>query len=331
MKATFKTTSMLAALALAATAGFAATAAQAEKITIKFGHVGEPGSLFALSAEEFAKRANAKLGDKAIVQVFGASQLGKDKEMMQKLKLGQLTFSLPSSVMSSVSPEFGVFEMPYIIKDREHMKKVQAELGDMFEGAAKAKGYRIVAYWENGFRHITNNLRPINKPEDLKGVKLRTPKGEWRVKMFKLYGANPTPMAFSDVFTALQTNVIDGQENPYAQIWSAKFQEVQKYLSITEHVYTPAYVVASEENFAKLPEDVQKILTEVAQETQAFVYEPAANLETDLLTKLKDGGIAVNEADKAAFIEASKPVYDEFASSVDGGAELVKKVRDLAN
>ncbi len=113
---------MLAALALAATAGFAATAAQAEKITIKFGHVGEPGSLFALSAEEFAKRANAKLGDKAVVQVFGASQLGKDKEMMQKLKLGQLTFSLPSAVMSSVSPEFGVFEMPYIIKDREHMK-----------------------------------------------------------------------------------------------------------------------------------------------------------------------------------------------------------------
>ncbi len=149
--------------------------------------------------------------------------------------------------------------------------------------------------------------------------------------MFKLYGANPTPMAFSDVFTALQTNVIDGQENPYAQIWSAKFQEVQKYLSITEHVYTPAYVVASEENFAKLPEDVQKILTEVAQESQAFVFETAANLETDLLTKLKDGGIAVNEADKAAFIEASKPVYDEFASSVDGGAEFVKKVRDLAN
>lgn len=331
MKATFKTTSMLAALALGAAAGFAATAAQAEKITIKFGHVGEPGSLFAMSAEEFAKRANAKLGDKAEVQVFGASQLGKDKEMMQKLKLGQLTFSLPSSVMSSVSPEFGVFEMPYIIKDREHMKKVQAELGDMFQGAAKSKGYRIVAYWENGFRHITNNLRPINKPEDLQGVKLRTPKGEWRVKMFKLYGANPTPMAFSDVFTALQTNVIDGQENPYAQIWSAKFQEVQKYLSITGHVYTPAYVVASEENFAKLPEDVQKILTEVAQETQAYVYETAANLETDLLGKLKDGGITVNEADKDAFIEASKPVYDEFASSVDGGAELVKKVRDLAN
>ncbi len=330
MKATFKPTSMLAALALAATAGFAATAAQAEKITIKFGHVGEPGSLFAMSAEEFAKRANEKLGDKAEVQVFGASQLGKDKEMMQKLKLGQLTFSLPSSVMSSVSPEFGVFEMPYIIKDREHMKKVQAELGDMFQSAAKSKGYRIVAYWENGFRHITNNLRPINKPEDLQGVKLRTPKGEWRVKMFKLYGANPTPMAFSDVFTALQTNVIDGQENPYAQIWSAKFQEVQKYLSITGHVYTPAYVVASEENFSKLPEDVQKILTEVAQETQAYVYETAANLETDLLGKLKDGGITVNEADKDAFVEASKPVYDEFASSVDGGAELVKKVRDLA-
>ena len=130
--------------------------------------------------------------------------------------------------MSSVSDTFGVFEMPYIIKDRDHMKRVQASMGDTFQAAAKAKGYRILTYFENGFRHITNNTRPIDKPEDLAGIKLRTPKGSWRVKMFKLYGANPTPMAFSDVFTALKTGVIDGQENPYAQIWSAKFQEVQK-------------------------------------------------------------------------------------------------------
>jgi len=249
---------------------------------------------------------------------------------MQKLKLGQVTFSLPSSVMSSVDETFGVFEMPYIIKDREHRKRVQADLGDTFQRAANSKGYRILAYWENGFRHITNNLRPVNKPEDLQGVKLRTPKGAWRVKMFKLYSANPTPMAFSDVFTALKTKVIDGQENPYAQIYSAKFQEVQKYLSITGHVYTPAYVVVSDKAFAKLPEDIQKTLIEVAQDTQGFVYETAANLETDLLQKLKDGGITVNEADKDAFIAASKPIYDDFASSVDGGADLVSKVQALS-
>lgn len=319
-------------IVLAASLSIIASSAFADKIILKYGHVGKPGSLFEASVEEFAKRANAKLGDMAEVQVFGSSQLGKDKELLQKLKLGQITFSLPSSVMSSVADEFGVFEMPYIIKDRGHMKRVQGAIGEsVLQKAVNAKGYQILSYWENGFRNITNNTRPINTPEDLKGVKLRTPKGAWRVKMFKLYGANPTPMAFSEVFTALQTNVIDGQENPYAQIWSGKFQEVQKYLSITGHVYTPAYVLVSKKHFAELPADIQKILTETAQETQAYVYELAAKLETELLQNLKDGGIAVNTADKDAFIAASKPIYDEFSTSIDGGAELIKTVQDLAN
>jgi tripartite ATP-independent transporter DctP family solute receptor len=233
--------------------------------------------------------------------------------------------------MSSVTDEFGVFEMPYIIKDRDHMRRVQAEMMDTFQNAVKAKGYRIIGLFENGFRHITNNTRPINKPEDLQGIKLRTPKGEWRVKMFQGYGANPTPMAFSEVFTALQTGVIDGQENPYAQIASAKFQEVQKYLSITGHVYTPAYVLVSDEHFAKLPEDVQAALLKCGAETQDFVYQKAAELETELLQVIKDAGVAVNEADKDAFIAASKPIYDEFASTVAGGGELVEKVLGLGS
>ena len=308
-----------------------ATSASAEKLILKFGHVGNPGSLFEASVNEFVKNANARLGDRGEVQAFGSSQLGKDKELLQKLKLGQVTFALPSSVMSSVADEFGVFEMPYIIKSREHMKAVQAEIGEsVFNAAAEENGYKILSYFENGFRHITNNTRPVDVPEDLDGIKLRTPKGEWRVKMFKLYGANPTPMAFSEVFTALKTGVIDGQENPYAQIWSAKFQEVQKYLSITGHVYTPAYVLVSAKHFAKLPEDVQSDLMAAAAESQDAVYAMAAELETELLENLKAGGVEVNEADKDAFIAASKPIYDEFASSVDGGADLINTVQSLA-
>lgn len=319
-------------LSVAALLAAVASPASAEKMILKFGHVGKPGSLFEASVNEFAKRANEKLGDRAEVQTFGSSQLGKDKELLQKLKLGQITFSLPSSVMSSVADEFGVFEMPYIIQSRDHMKKVQESIGEsVLNKAAMGKGYRILTYFENGFRHITNNTRPVNTPEDLKGIKLRTPKGAWRVKMFKLYGANPTPMSFSEVFTALKTGVIDGQENPYAQIWSAKFQEVQKYLSITGHVYTPAYILVSDKHFSKLPEDIQADLMAVAADTQDYVYELAAQLETELLENLKAGGIEVNEADKAAFVAASTPIYDEFASSVDGGAELVKAVQDLAD
>ncbi len=316
--------------AIAAAAALAAGTASAAEMTLKFGHVGAPGSLFEASVEAFAACANGKLGDTAEVQTFGSSQLGKDKELLQKLKLGQVDFALPSSVMSSVHDTFGVFEMPYIVQDREHMKRVQAELGDTFQAAAQSKGYRIIGYFENGFRHITNNVRPIEVPADLDGVKLRTPNGAWRVKMFSLYGANPTPMAFSDVFTALKTGVIDGQENPYAQIASAKFQEVQEYLSITGHVYTPAYVLVSDKHFAKLPEDVQAALEACGSETQEFVYQKAAELETELLQVIKDAGVAVNEADKEAFIAASQPIYAEFAGSVEGGQELIDTVQSLA-
>jgi tripartite ATP-independent transporter DctP family solute receptor len=313
-----------------AVASMLAMPAMAADVTMKFGHVGAPGSLFEATVNNFAACVGDKSGGKIEVQTFGSSQLGKDKELLQKLKLGQVDFALPSSVMSSVSDVFGVFEMPYIIQDRDHMRRVQGAMMDKFQGAANDNGYHIVGLAENGFRHITNNIRPINKPEDLQGIKLRTPNGAWRVKMFQQYGANPTPMSFSDVFTALQTGVIDGQENPYAQIASAKFQEVQKYLSITGHVYTPAYVLTSSKTFAKQSPEVQAMLTDCASDTQTFTYEKAAQLETDLLTVIKDAGVEVNEADKAAFIEASKPIYEGFAAEVDGGQELIDTVMGLA-
>ena len=321
------------ALSLMLTAwGLGATAASAQQLELKFGHVGAPGSLFAISAEEFAKQANAKLGDAAKVTVFGSSQLGKDKELLQKLKLGTVHFSLPSTVMSTVADEFGLFEMPYLVKDRAHMSRIEKEIfWKRLAPAAEARGYKIIAIWENGFRHVTNNLRPIDKPEDLKGIKLRTPKGTWRVKMFKAYGANPTPMSFSEVFTALQTGVIDGQENPFAQIYSAKFQEVQKYLSLSGHVYTAAYVTVGKNAWEKIPAEVQKVLEETAKETQAYVYRTAAQMETDLLGKLKAGGMAVNTPDKAAFVKASTGIYDEFSNSVPGGKEMVDKAISLAS
>jgi tripartite ATP-independent transporter DctP family solute receptor len=311
----------LSALAL----GFASTAALAQ-VELRLGHVGEPGSLFQKSADEFAKRANAKLAGKATVVTFGSSQLGGDKELLQKLKLGTVDFAIPSTVMSSEVDLFGIFEMPYLVKDREHMKRIEKDVvWPALAPAAEKKGLTIVAVWENGYRHITNNKRPINVPADLAGIKLRTPEGKWRVKMFQAYGANPSPMKFSEVFTALQTGVMDGQENPFTQIYSAKFQEVQKYLSLTGHVYTPAYLVTGTKKWMSLPADVRKILEDTAKETQAYVYQTAAADEEILLGKLKAGGIQVNTPNKEAFIAASKPVYDEFSSEVKGSGPLIDK------
>ena len=299
---------------------------------LKFGHVGEPGSLFELSANEFAKRVNAKMAGKVKVSAFGSSQLGKDEDLVKKLKLGTVDFALPSTVMSSVTPEFGLFEMPYLVKNRDHMKKIEKEIVWTWIGpAAEAKGYRILAVWENGFRHITNNKKPIVTPADLAGVKLRVPGGQWRVKMFKGYGANPSPMAFSEVFTALKTGVMDAQENPLIQIYSAKFQEVQKYLSMTSHVYTPAYVVVGKEKWDKMDKAQRDQIEAIAKETQAYVYEQAAKFDGELLGKLKAAGMQVNEPNRAAFIEASKPIYEEFSKAVPRAKEMIDKALALAS
>ena len=307
----------------AATLLSAATAtAQTE---IKFGHVGAPGSLFAQSADLYAARVNAKLGAKAKVVIYGSSQLGSDGELLKKLKLGTVDLALPSTVMTSVAPEFGVFEMPYLVQDRGHAARIaDAVTRPILGPIAEKAGYRILGVWENGYREITNNKRPIAKPEDLQGIKLRVPGGVWRVKMFKAYGANPSPMELKEVFVALQTGVMDGQENPLTQIYSQKFQEVQKFLSLTGHVYTPAYLTAGA-SWARLPADVQKILTDTAKEVEPDILKLAAKLDDELIGKMKASGIQVNAADKPAFIAASKAVYEEFSKEVPTGKTLIDK------
>jgi tripartite ATP-independent transporter DctP family solute receptor len=310
---------------------FAMLAATAQAQTeIKLGHVGEPGSLFQKSADEFAKRANAKLGNKAKVIVYGSSQLGGDKEMIQKLKLGTLDMALPSTVMSSEIDLAGMFEMPYIVKDRAHMGRIEKEIfWPKIEPEIEKKGLKVLAVWENGVRHITNSKHPIKVPTDLQGIKLRVPEGKWRVKMFQAYGANPSPMKFSELFTALQTGVMDGQENPFTQIYSAKLQEVQKFLSLSGHVYTPAYLTVGTKRWESLPADVRKTLEDTAKETQAFVYQVAARDDEDLLGKLKQAGMQVNEVDKDAFVAASKSIYDEFGKEVAGAKELIDRATAL--
>jgi tripartite ATP-independent transporter DctP family solute receptor len=303
---------------------------RAQTITLRLGHVGFPGSLFAITTDEYAKRANDALKGKVEIKVFHSSQLGSDEQMMRGIKVGAPEMFLPSTIMSTAEQKFGVFEMPYIIVSRAHMKKVAENKqvqGALFEGLP-AKGIRILGVWENGFRHITNNVRPITKPEDLKGIKLRVPGGVWRVKMFKAYGANPSPMPLAEVYSALQSGVMDAQENPFPQIASAKFQEVQKFLSLSGHVYTPAYLVVSEESWAKLPKDVQNTLSKIAWDMGDFARSEGERLDKELMSKIAPP-MKANEVDKEAFIKESKVVYDDFGKEVPGGTELIKLVQSL--
>ncbi len=305
---------------------------RAATLELKFGHVAQPGSLIALSAEEFARRANERLGGKAKVTVFGSSQLGNDKILLQKLKLETVDFTLPSTIMSSVVDAFGFFEMPYLIRDRDHMRRIEEKIfWPRIAPLAEEKGYKILAVWENGFRHITNNVRPIVVPDDLRGIKLRTPRGRWRVKLFQTFGANPTPMPLSEVFVALQTGVTDGQENPLAQTYGSKFFEAQEYLSLTSHVYSPAYLTVGAERWAKLPVGVRQTLEQTARETQEFVTTTAERMDQELLEKLKGSSIQVNTADRASFLDASSSIYEDFTHSVPGAEGWVETARALAS
>ncbi|MFQ5705124.1 MAG: TRAP transporter substrate-binding protein [Gemmatimonadales bacterium] len=322
-------------LTICLVAGAGCQAGSGQTLELKLAHSGAPESLIAISAEEFARRANERLGKRATVTVFGSSQLGGDQVVLQKLKLGTVDMSIPSTVLSSVIDAFALFEMPYLVRDREHMRSIVDQVfWPYLEPRAETQGYKVLAVWENGFRHVTSNTRPIVTPADLRGIKLRTPKSPWRMKLFQTFGANPTPLPFSDVFMALKTGVVDGQENPLTNIVTAKLYEVQKYLSLTGHIYSPAYLTVGLERWQALPQDVRDILEQTASETTEFVMDAARRIDAELLERLEQTGIRINRPDRDAFRNASQPVYDEFGSTVEGGAAIVAAalaaVRDSA-
>ncbi len=294
--------------------------------------VGAPSnSLQGRSAAKFAEDLQAELGDAHVVEFYADAQLGDEKELMQKLRLGTVQFTLISSIMTNVAPEFALFDMPFLVKNRAHLKAIDAEIvqTDLVPKAEKS-GLKVLSTWENGFRQITNSTRPINTPADLQGLKIRTPSSEWRVAMFKEWGANPTPMSFSEVFVALQTGTMDGQENPLTNITGANFQEVQKYLSLTGHVYSPSYLTTGLNAWNNLPEDVQSAVKAVAASVQDWALAEGETADNELVDKVKAAGMEVNEADKDAFIEASAPIYKAFADQVEGGDELVRRAQALA-
>lgn len=300
-------------------------------LVLRLGHVANPGSMTADSATEFARLANEKLAGRARIEVYGSSQLGDDQTLLLKLKLGTVDFSAPSTIMSSEIDAFGFFEMPYLIEDRAHLVRIREEIfWPEIAPRAEPKGFRVIAMWENGFRQVTNSSRPIVEPKDLAGIKLRTPRGRWRLRLFQSYGANPTPMSLSEVFVALQTGVIDGQENPLSQIYSSQFQEVQTYLSLTNHVYSPTFLTVGLERWESLPADVRQPIVEAALETQDWVIETGERIDRELLEKLTADGMQVNSADRAAFVAASQTIYREFGAAVPGGERWIERALELA-
>jgi tripartite ATP-independent transporter DctP family solute receptor len=250
--------------------------------------------------------------------------------MQEMVALGTLEMSV-SGITVVYEPLFALLEAPFLYRDRDHIKKVMdspvvAELSQTLLN----KGIRMVGFYENGFRNITNSKRAINAPADVKGLKIRTPENLAQIETFKALGAVATPMAYSELYNALAQGVVDGQENPLQNIWTGKMYEVQKHLAITGHIYNSAYILASNKFWAGLPADLRKITEDSIKEASYFQLDFVANLDKKLLEDCKAKGMQVTFPDQEAFRKATAPAYDAFyAKFGDRARKIIEAIRGM--
>ena len=261
-------------------------------------------------ASEVAKRTNGRYK----IQTFYSGALGGEREALEGVQLGTLEFTLGSGAISNFVPEVKVFDVPFLFRDHAHARGVlDGPIGQEILQKFDARGLKALAWGENGFRHMTNNKRPINTPEDLKGLKMRTMENPVHMQAYRGFGILPTPMSFSEVYMALQQAVVDGQENPLSVIANAKFDQVQKYLTLTGHVYSPSILVMNKGLFDKLSDADKRAFVEAAKEgtkaNRAKIDEDEKTAVSDLRAK---GMMVVDKVDRTKFQAALAPVYVDF-------------------
>lgn len=281
---------------------------------LRLSHNAAPGNPKSDASLKFAELVEKKTDGRIKVEVGGAAQYGEDVESLTNMRLGTLAFSANSQgPASGVVPQFSVLGLPFLFRDLPHAYKVvDGPVGDKLRELAREKGLEVLAFWDNGIRHTSNNLRPITKPEDLKGLKIRTPPDPVTIDIFTALGANPTPLAFSELYIALQQGVVDGQENPLMNIYSSKLHEVQKYISLTGHKYETTPLIASKIVFDRFSPEDQAAIREAAKEAGEFNRAASLKSDAELRSKLEAAGIKFNTVDSAVFAERTQSVYDKW-------------------
>jgi len=226
----------------------------------------------------------------------------------------------------SIDPRFGVEALPYAWKDHQTAyKAMDGEIGKFLLGILESKGIKGISWWENGFRHITNNKRPIVVPKDMEGLKIRVTPDKMRLDTFKALGASPIPINFGELYTALQQGVVDAQENPLGIIYANAFYEVQKYLSLSGHTWGSALLCFNSSAWKRIPDRDKPVVEAIANKWRDRERQQIINEESDMLAKLKEKGMKVNEVDKEAFRAAVQPVWKDYESVF--GKDLMELVR----
>lgn len=301
-----------------------------KEYTIKFAHVVSPTTAKGKAAEKFGELINERTDGQIKVEVYPDSQLGSDREITEQMQSGTVQMNAPfTGVLPTFVKEFEVFDLPFLFEDRNHAYEVtNGELGEILGEKLETQGLHLLGFWDGGFKHLTNSKLAIETPEDMNGLKMRTSQSPLLISQFKAVNAGGVSIDFSELYTALQTQTVDGQENPLSNVVSKKFYEVQDYLTLSGHGYMAYPLVISTKFYEELPEDLRTTLDEVSQEVTDWQWEEAASDEDAYMDTLNESGIQINElsADqKKEFRDAMSGVYDEFGK-IEGSEQLLEVI-----
>jgi len=319
-------------LTMAMVVGLALVSAHpvAAKTKLKLASVTPTNHAYNEGAREFARLVNEGSNGEVEITVYPGGQLGKgERELVEGMQAGIIDIAVTSTgPLANFSPDMGVVDLPFLFLSNEHVDKVlDGSIGRQLLNGLETANLKGLAFMENGFRNFTNSSRPLEKPEDLKGLKFRTMENPVHLASVRSIGAQAVPMSWGEVYTSLQTGVIDGQENPVAIIWVNKMSEVQKYLSLTGHFYSPAPLTMSLKKFNSLTPEHQALFMDAALQAAEFERKIIRDAEKKQIEDLKSWGMDVRTVEKGQFVEAMQPAYDDFFKKNPSWEAIVAEIR----
>jgi TRAP-type transport system periplasmic protein len=283
----------------------------------------------ARAIERFVNRVGERTGENLQIQTFPSEQVGNERQMLDAVMLGTLDICKTSTgIISAVVPEFGVFDLPYVFRDLNHMMAtVKSKVGQDLAAKLEARNVKVLFWMEQGTRSFYTTSKPVRSPNDLKGMKIRTIAAPVMVDTINALGATATPMGFGDLYLGLKSGVVDGAENAPDAIWYAKHHEVAKYFTVTNHFRTPVVVVMNKAKFDALPREYQEIVMATARETQDWAGSLYSQVSAALMASLKKAGMTVIEADEQPFRKAVEPVYAKHAEKFAAQLKAIREIK----
>jgi tripartite ATP-independent transporter DctP family solute receptor len=310
-------TLLVALAAVVGAAGDVTAQAKAYTAELKLYTPTPADHVYTMGGQRFADLIKDRTGGRIKINVFPSGQLAKgEREALEGLQQGSIDMYVGSTgPVGNFAPAFQILDVPFLFRDFAHVDRVlDGDIGRSILADLDRAQLHGLAFWENGFRNLTNSKRPVKTPDDVRDIKLRTMENKVHIEAWRSLGASPTPMAWGEVYGALQGKVIDGQENPIAVVYSAKISEVQKYMSLTRHVYSPALIVVGASRWKEIPKADQDVMTRTALEVASYQRKLGRDQEAKWVAELKGRGMEVVEnVDAAAWQKAMKPIFDKYA------------------